>query len=185
MNLSDDIDNRITNKLPAQVRLQIEKNLPDMLATKFMHFITYELQPHVSKELASYINNNIQINLLFELHKKSLQQKLEEAVKDILDRLVADPKYHEITNAHLNAIDIKANEQLSKSWQQFKNELANMKLNVDNELTSLKDSLQRVENLKKDLKNMKREFSERMDGFEQKFYVSLTLFTFLTICLGT
>jgi hypothetical protein len=181
LNLSNIISSELSTTLPNYVKNEVERILPSMIETKFLHYVIEKLPGHVGKEISaqmpSYLNNNTQMQQLFEHHKSSLRLQLESTVKEILDRLVNDPKYQEITNFHLAAINSRSDEKINeisryaetqRKQQQFKfeQELHQMKLLVNQDMSELKNSLNEVQQLKLEITNVKEHYANEISNIK-------------------
>ncbi|XWV25624.1 putative ORFan [Tupanvirus deep ocean] len=170
MNLNNNIDNRLTSKLPDQVKRELERILPDMMRTRYLDYIVNQFPNQVAKEInnqfPSYLNNNYQMQQILDTHKSSLKQQLESTVRDILDRISNDPKYQEVVQAHLQAIDYNgtqkikeisdnADSQLKNIRNDFNQELYRMKNEVNSNLSNLSSQLSELQNIKNEISNIK------------------------------
>ena len=180
-NLSDSIENKLNNKLPLHVKSEVERILPGIFETKFLQFMTYQFPAHVSKEINSqmplYLNNNHTMQQILDTHKASLKSLLEKSVTEIMDRIVTDPKYNEVVNAHLSSIDAKGIEtlkeimdnaanQLATNNATFNSKLAEMKSKMDTEMSNLRSELSNLSELKNKMEKMEKRYKKDITNLQ-------------------
>lgn len=181
LNLTDAIDAKLTSKLPGQVKSELERILPDMLQTRLNQYMLQHFSAQVAKEINTqmpgYLGNNHQMQQILEAHKTTLNQQLEAAAREILNRVVNEEQYHVTTNAHLAAIDQKGVQALAenneKATQQrtniktaFDGELSAMKTRLDQTMTALTTSLGEMRSLQSELNSTKKKHSKEISNLK-------------------
>lgn len=181
LNLSETIENKLNSKLPSQVRDQVEKIIPTIIETKIMNYIIQNFPSQVAREIQTqmpvFLNNNYQMQEILKKHKDELKDELETKTREILNRVVNDPNYHEVTSYHLAAIDAKggdkiqeidnkASDQRRTNQHVFDEQLAKMQTKVNNDLGNLKNSLDEVKTLKYTITNMQDKHNQEMSSIK-------------------
>lgn len=175
LKLSETIETKISNKLhklPSLVKTELEKTLPDMMQRKFMEYVMNQLPGQITKEMNSqlptYLNNNYQMQTILEKHKESLSNCLEIKVKEILNRIVNDPTYQEITNTQLSIMDQKTERKLREMEHTFNQDRENIRAILTNDMQTLQQSLAKVDKLQKTLNNIQTTYTNDMIKIQKK-----------------
>lgn len=165
LSLSDLVRQELNSKLPNQekaIKDKVKVLVNEIVSKKLEDFrrdqIPLCVAKEITKEITNFLSNNIQILQITEYHTKQLDLKLSQTANDILNRLVNEPQYQMVTNAHLDSITLKCdnellkvqsdcNKQLSDNYLKFNNQLSDLKRVNDKELSDLKDGLKQLNEL--------------------------------------
>ncbi len=191
ININNNIDNRLTSKLPDQVRHQLECMLPNMMEARYLNYIINRFPNQVSKEISNqlpvYLNNNYQMQQILDAHKISLKEKLELTVREILDKISNDPKYQEVVNSHLSAIDHNAEQKLDEITSNANTQLTNIQTFFDNQMKVMKkrvdENLSEFINLKKEVEQLKLEQKNDTKQLKWIIYGSIVCSSILTVIM--
>lgn len=110
INIDNHVLSYLQNNLPTHVQRQITILLPNMVSNR----INEILPGLVRQQLEFQLQNNSIFNNIFDKHSQRLNSELEVKSNDILNKIVNDDKYHELTKLHLESIDYKGNNLLSE-----------------------------------------------------------------------
>jgi hypothetical protein len=145
LNLSDTIETKLSNKLPAQVRDEINKILPNLIETKFLQYVNNQLPAQVLKEInnqmPTYLNNNYQMQVILANHIATLQTTLDTDVRAILHRIVGGPEYHDITQAHLNTMHMMGQDKLNDITNNISEQTRQHISNADRQINDIKSTI--------------------------------------------
>lgn len=172
VNLSKEIDMRIESEVPDQVKKHVKKIVPQLVeetmnshySSKFPNMVNKELEIQIPR----YLDNSYKMGKIMDNHKEMLTNQLDTHTHQVLDRIVNDPSHQIIANAHIKAIDEKgkqkideisfnAKHQLCTHDTAFNKQLENMKLQVNNDLNNLSNSLAETSKLRQQVTEIKNE----------------------------
>lgn len=142
-----------------------------MVVQKLKDYTQHEIPSHVAKELTlqitNYLSNHIQMTQIINFHIEQLNLRLTQTATETLNKLMNEPQFHLTTKAYLDAIQQKGdlkllevetycNQQLTRNYEQFSNQLIQLKRTNDKELSDLKDGLIKLDNVEKQLSKYER-----------------------------
>jgi DNA repair exonuclease SbcCD ATPase subunit len=154
-NLISSVDSRVDNK----VRDNLSYSLPGQVAKELNH------------QMPGYLNNNHQMNLILNDHSERLQDELESVARAILEKIVAEDRYHEINKMYFDAFKLKANIEISNFISDGNRAINQIQAKYQTDLKSLTDNLskareqnRRVDNLEDRLKNL-NDYTEKLQYY--------------------
>jgi molybdopterin-binding protein len=141
------IMNKLASILPDQVQKQLKLSAPEIIeqeaktivakiASKYMKDYIRDSLPDKVKEqieiqFAQFFNANQRMSQILSDHSKKLNEDLSATANSILYTLVQDPRYHQVTIEHLNALDQKFDTEMKILHKLNLDQLENQKQNYD------------------------------------------------------
>ena len=171
-NVSSEVNNEIERTLPHRVSTEAQKIVSQMVGDQLESYTKFQIPSHVSKALADqvtgFLNNHVQMTQLFNEHSQKLNMQLYNSAEGTLKKIVNEPQYHQVTNAHiaavksqyeesLRAINTEAGNQLVHNESIFKSQLETMKQNVKDEIRTLNETNQKLDDVNKQIEELKKE----------------------------
>lgn len=161
MNLNSTIESKISSTVPKDVKNEVDRILPGLVETEFMKYSHNKLPKEVVKEVSTqmvlYLNNNYQMQQILETHKSNLNKILESSVREIMDRIMKDPKYQEVCDNHLRIINQNADNTINEMQKRFDNEMNLMIKRFNNQFDTISNLQKKVTDLEKSTKNIEKE----------------------------
>lgn len=171
-NVQSEVHNEIERTLPNKVSSEAQKIVSRMVSEQLENYTKFQIPSHVSKALADqvtgFLNNHTQMTQLFNEHSQKLNMQLYNSAQDTLHKIVNEPQYHQVTNAHiaavktqyedsLRAINTEASNQLVHNDGIFKSQLETMNKRVNDEIRTLNETNQKLTEVNKQIDELKKE----------------------------
>lgn len=150
--ISDMVRTELNNTVPRQVKNEAQNIIGPLVRDQLDNYTKIQIPSHVAKSLSEqitgFLNNHVQMNQILINHSSSLNQQLYNSATETLARVVNEEQYHQVTSAHLNAMNTrfdnyindlqKKTESLLASYdQRFNQKLQDIQNQVNKELESL------------------------------------------------
>lgn len=126
------IDAQVLTSLRLQLPREIESLLPSLLRTQLDSVLPNSVRQQIEFQMPLYLQNNSSFQNILNTHSQRLNTELETKATNILDKLVKDDKYNEITKAHLKSITNKSDDVFKniESRSQTQYDVMNNKVNT-------------------------------------------------------
>ena len=166
--VQNEVKNELNDKLPSRVSHEANRIVNKMvdeqnkkLEDKLNNYTQFQIPSHVSKSLqdqiSGFLNNNVQMTQILSHHSNSLNTQLYNSATSILTGLVNEDQYHQVTTAHLSAMNVRFDQnmqivnlnstnQLQQNDVVFKNQLSSITKQVDDKLSAISDANRRIDN---------------------------------------
>jgi len=160
------VHNELNNKVPSMVKSEANKAIKELTKdqTKLVNdqlenYTKFQIPSHVSKALSdqitSFLNNNVQINQILSQHSISLNQQLYNSASDTLAKVANEDQYHQVTNLHISAANLRfdealvkqnsdANKQFALQDKTFSNKINEMQKQVNSEIQTLTNANDKI-----------------------------------------
>lgn len=192
-NINNIVLEEINKIVPTKVKKEIKNIVPNMVEKELNNFIFNKLSEYVLKEVNNqvpiFLNNNYLMQQILNNHSVNLNQTLEIASRSILDKIVHDPSYHEITKMYLFAIEQKGDKKIAEidnnflqsyldKQNQFENFIKEIKYITGKELEELKNKLNDLNKLVLNQTELKIKIKNlEKDNYNIKTWLYMTFFT--------
>jgi len=117
-NMRDNIAYIVTQLLKETMPTIVNNEAHNVINQKMTEYVSNQLPNYVLKTLAdqlpSYLNNHFQMNQILSTHIAYLDTHLHTSAMEIMDKVVNDDKYHQVTIAHLATLDERYYAELSR-----------------------------------------------------------------------
>lgn len=114
--ISSMVQTELTNSVPIRVQNEANKIINKMVDERLDNYTKFQIPSHVSKalseQIAVFLNNNAHMNQILETHSASQNMQLYSSAMETLHKVVNEPQYHMVTNAHIDAMKTKYDESL-------------------------------------------------------------------------
>ena len=129
------VHNELNSKVPPMVKSETNKIIKELTRdqTKLVNdqlenYTKFQIPSHVAKaltdQITSFLNNNVQMNQILSQHSVSLNQQLYNSASDTLTKVANEDQYHQVTNLHISAANLRFNEALIKQNSDANNQFA-------------------------------------------------------------
>jgi len=159
------IANKITDRLPRDLSDELRRLAPPTVSTEALKIVPEIANKHIkdyiinnlpaqvyeslNKQFHDYIQRDPQAQQILNKHLYELGNSLRDIVHTILAEVTNDPNYHQITQAHLAALENKFLAEMNNlnqlTLQQLQNQEATFKLTLDNCVSSFGTSFATLE----------------------------------------
>lgn len=170
------VDDHLNDKLKPKIESEVNSIVPKMVRDQLNNYTIVEIPNVVAKSLSDqiggFLNNNIQMQQILAEHMNSLNRELEHSANGILNHLVGDDKYHEITKRHLEAatkkyetyifrIEKEAAKRLEKNKNEFQSQITLMHEKVNNEIDVVKQANDKIKELEKKIGKLNEKLNDK------------------------
>jgi len=162
--IKDEVNNQLsnTNKVRDIAKSEALTVSDKLVKDQLNNYTLIQIPSHVSKALSEqvtgFLNNNSQMNQILAQHSQNQNQLLYNSATETLNRVANEPQYHVVTNAHIEAmtnrfnenlqvIDKKAHAELLNRENTFNNQLKEFNQKVNNELQIVIETKTRMNNI--------------------------------------
>lgn len=126
---------KVKKMLPDLVRQQVTYQLPSLVSTQ------------IHEHLPTILRNNYQMRTLFENHLKTMQERLSDAAREILDKIVQEPEYHQVNRAYFTGLTGRFEELMNGVRHSSSVVLEKIRTDFDQDTASLRSQLDQVETM--------------------------------------
>lgn len=134
--------------LTDQIKEETRKIVPTLVENKLNHFAVHHLPTLVNNQLAIqlpyYLDNNDKMQRILQKHSEVLELKLDSKAREIMTKVVNEPKFNQLSNLHFSEMDRKFDHKMTEYDHRF-NEKLKMVDNLDQRLTKIDDEIKEID----------------------------------------